>query len=74
MYLQVAHLYDEEVEAGSSPEKLWAVFHEYVVEAKRLQVLYKDQIKICVGMETEHITAGSLEDVKRLVVSGREAL
>jgi histidinol-phosphatase (PHP family) len=61
-------LYPEEVDGEMTPEKLWAVFEEYVREGRRLQSERKGDINLLVGLETEFITSGSMEDVARLVV------
>lgn len=53
------HLYPEE--ADLTPEDLERTFDEYVTEARRLQALYRDQIELLVGMETEYIDKESLE-------------
>lgn len=54
-----SQLYPEEVEKGLDPHKLKEIFHDYLIEAKKLQVEYDeragDGVKILVGIETENI-------------------
>ncbi|KAI8058472.1 putative histidinol-phosphatase [Syncephalis plumigaleata] len=55
-------LYPEELEADATPTDLSVRFTQYVAEARRLRDLYREQLPILIGMETEHIySAQSLE-------------
>eukprot|EP00045_Choanoeca_perplexa_P004119 m.35589 g.35589 ORF g.35589 m.35589 type:complete len:299 (-) comp12404_c0_seq1:55-951(-) len=59
-------LYPEELEAGMGPEELEEQFASYVVEARRLQTLYRSKIQLFVGVETELCRPESLADVSAL--------
>jgi len=58
-------LYPEEV-GKTTVEGLAATFEAYVVEARRLQAKYRDQIEIIVGAETENIYGDSIAQVREL--------
>lgn len=52
--------YQDEVEAGLSQQFLYRRFADYIQEARRLQDVYSDQIRIFAGMEIE-TCSGCLE-------------
>ncbi len=64
--VRTCDLYPEENEAKLSILGLFRMFDDFVKEARRLQDVYKDQVVLLVGMETEYIH-GPLDDVSLLV-------
>ncbi|KAI8904172.1 Polymerase/histidinol phosphatase-like protein, partial [Powellomyces hirtus] len=60
-------LYPEE--EGLAPSDLTTTFHNYVIEARRLQTKYASQIHLLVGCETEHIHSSTLDELEALRAS-----
>ncbi|KAH7101738.1 histidinol-phosphatase [Auriculariales sp. MPI-PUGE-AT-0066] len=58
-------LYPEEKDL--SLEELEDTFRGFMVEARRLQAVYANQIQLLVGLETEHITSSDISHLKNLV-------
>lgn len=50
------------------------MFEEYLKEAWRLKTLYKDQINLLVGLETEYIESGSLVGLRELLDKHQEKI
>lgn len=52
---------------GLTPEDIQATFDKYVHEARRLQKLYADRIRIFVGLETDMCRPEWLQDIQQTV-------
>ncbi|CAO1623551.1 unnamed protein product [Sympodiomycopsis kandeliae] len=68
-------LYPEEMEEGSTPEKLRLKFQDYLKEARRLQQVYRERkgkrsMNVLVGAETENLTPSTLRWLKDEVLHG----
>lgn len=68
------HLYPEELEAKVTPRDLEANFKNYLIEANRLKMVYKDEIQLLVGLETEFIDQESLVKLEQLLETHRDEL
>ncbi|KAJ7756883.1 Polymerase/histidinol phosphatase-like protein [Mycena maculata] len=58
-------LYPEE--ASLSPEELVTQFHNFLIEAHRLKLLYAPRIRLLVGLETDYITPVDLDQLQELL-------
>jgi histidinol-phosphatase (PHP family) len=59
-----SQLYPEESQL--SPSDLVQMFHEYVQEARKLAIKYKNEINILIGMETEFIDYSFKNEIENL--------
>ncbi|KAL2915452.1 hypothetical protein HK105_205068 [Polyrhizophydium stewartii] len=61
-------LYPEEVEARMSTADTLRMFREFYAHARSLQAKYKGRIALLVGMETENIHAGTIDEIRAIRV------
>ncbi|KAI9472242.1 MAG: polymerase/histidinol phosphatase-like protein [Benjaminiella poitrasii] len=61
-----SELYPEEIKAQCTPKSLATAFSDFTVEARRIQKVYKDQINILIGTETEFINTDYSDHVKTI--------
>lgn len=52
---------------GLTPEDLMKQFEEYIEEAHRLKLAYREEITLLVGLETEYITSLDLDNLEKLL-------
>ncbi|KAI9010465.1 Polymerase/histidinol phosphatase-like protein [Phycomyces nitens] len=60
------HLYPEEIEANCTTSTLSTTYAAFLVEARRLQEVYKDQIELLIGAEIEFIDPSYADHVRDL--------
>ncbi|BGP24874.1 histidinol-phosphatase [Rhodotorula toruloides] len=68
----LSHLYPEE--AHLTTQDLAHTFDKYLVEAHRLKKLKAHELSILVGLETEYIDEGGLDELERLITRKGEAI
>ncbi|KAL0082257.1 polymerase/histidinol phosphatase-like protein [Phycomyces blakesleeanus] len=60
------HLYPEEIQANCTTSTLATAYSAFLVEARRLQEVYKDQIELLIGAEIEFIDPSYANHVRDL--------